>query len=331
MGKRENGYHDLDTLFYPLSIPFDILEIEEVKEWKDCEKTDTKDVWGQETAGREASETEVKKKADEEIGKKTVGETEISETEACDAPLVSYGFKNNIRVQCETDGIDLENNTLTKAYGVYAAETGFSPKIHINLEKGIPHGAGLGGGSSDAAALLGYLQQKNPHPLSECELINIAAKVGADVPFFLINTPCKATGIGEILYPVSLDLDELYLVLITPYTKINTKWAFLKLDEEKKDLTVFDSLRKSQRSSSGKDFFWENDFENPVFSMYPHLGAIKKELIKQGASVALLSGSGSSIFGLFRSLENAKNAEKIFKIMFDEDNEGRVYTPIEIR
>jgi len=294
MDKREDGYHTLDTLFYPIATPFDILEIEE----------------------KEAS--------------------------ACPLPKCKrHDFIENISVQCDTDAIDLKNNTLTKAYTLYAHATGFAPKINIILKKGIPHGAGLGGGSSDAAALLTYLQKKNPAPLSVDSLVELATKIGADVPFFLINTPCKAKGIGEILAPTTLQLGELklYLVLITPHIHISTKWAFLKLDEERKYLTAFHAFDKNHRSCFDKDFtgdfledfFWENDFEALVFSKYPLLGEIKRELIKNGASVALLSGSGSSLFGLFRNLKNARKTTEILGNMFNYgENRARVYDPIEV-
>ena len=299
MGKHENGYHDLDTLFYPLQEPFDVLEITE-------------------NIGEKVSPEE--------------NSTGVSKAVSID----------NIQVQCETKGIDLDDNTLTKAYHLYAQKTSFAPKIRIRLEKGIPHGAGLGGGSSDAATLLTYLQQKNPNPLPVEKLRELAAKIGADVPFFLINTPCKAKGIGEILEPITLEFGRLYLVLISPCLQINTKWAFSKIDQEKKDLTAFPAFDKNHRScfdkdlpenSSGdflRDFFWQNDFEAPIFSEYPFLGEIKEELIKNGACVALLSGSGSSIFGLFRSLEAAKRSTVILKKILNEKNSVKVYDPIEV-
>lgn len=291
MDKHENGYHDLDTLFYPLAKPFDVLNIEEKN-------------------------------------------TNISHVAFINK---EQNYKENISVQCKTEGIDLKNNTLTKAYTLYAHATGFTPNIHIVLEKGIPHGAGLGGGSSDAATLLTYLQKKNSAPLPEKDLKELATKIGADVPFFLINTPCKASGIGEVLEPTILQLGEskLYLVLVTPHMHISTKWAFLKLDEERKYLTAFQAFDKNHRScflkKTLKDFFWENDFETAVFSEHPFLGEIKRQLLKNGASVALLSGSGSSLFGLFRSLEKARKSTEILKEMYDNgESKATVYDPIEI-
>ena len=300
MEKRENGYHDLETLFYPLQTPFDILDITE-----------------ENSSGN----------ITEEI-KETQKTKEPKKNLSTSLPLHEYA--KNIKVQCKTKGIDLNDNTLTKAYILYAQATNFAPKIQINLIKGIPHGAGLGGGSSDAAALLTYLQQKNPSPISGNKLNTLAAKIGADVPFFLINTPCKAKGIGEILEPVALKLEKYFLVLVSPCIQINTKWAFLKLDEEKKDLTAFQAFDKNHRSCFLKYFFWENDFEAPVFSEYPFLGEIKGELIKNGASVGLLSGSGSSLFGLFRSLEKARQATQALKHIFEGKNVD-IYDPIEIK
>ena len=100
-----------------------------------------------------------------------------------------------LALHCAEPGIDPENNTLTKAYRLFAEASGFRPGVEAVLEKGIPHGAGLGGGSADAAALLGWLNARAPEPLSLPELVGLAARIGADVPFFLYNVPCRASGI----------------------------------------------------------------------------------------------------------------------------------------
>ena len=101
-----------------------------------------------------------------------------------------------LALHCAEAGIDPENNTLTKAYRLFAEASGFRPGVDAVLEKGIPHGAGLGGGSADAAALLGWLNARAPEPLPLPELVGLAARIGADVPFFLYNVPCRASGIG---------------------------------------------------------------------------------------------------------------------------------------
>ena len=99
-----------------------------------------------------------------------------------------------LALHCAEPGIDPENNTLTKAYRLFAEASGFRPGVEAVLEKGIPHGAGLGGGSADAAALLGWLNARAPEPLPLPELVGLAARIGADVPFFLYNVPCRASG-----------------------------------------------------------------------------------------------------------------------------------------
>lgn len=107
-----------------------------------------------------------------------------------------------LALHCAEPGIDPENNTLTKAYRLFTEASGFRPGVEAVLEKGIPHGAGLGGGSADAAALLGWLNARAPEPLPLPELVGLAARIGADVPFFLYNVPCRASGIGERARPV---------------------------------------------------------------------------------------------------------------------------------
>ncbi len=241
--------------------------------------------------------------------------------------LIVEPKKQGLIIFCDTLGIDPQNNTLTKAYKYYAETTGFSPDISLFLKKGIPHGSGLGGGSSDAAIFLLWLQKHAPQPLSKEQLSKLACKVGADTPFFLRNIPCRVTGIGEKITPVPLsDLPIVgnTLVLILPNIHINTSWSYKNWDtwffNKKPPLYTQSILTKNQsqdRSSTisfyKNTFLLENDFEPSIFNEYPILRQYKEQLIFSGARAAALSGSGSSLWALFTEKTTALNALKDFQ------------------
>ena len=222
-------------------------------------------------------------------------------------------------LHCAQADIDPENNTLTKAWRLFAEASGWKPGMTIELEKGVPSGAGLGGGSADAAALLHWLNATAPRPLSLADLCSLAARVGADVPFFLYKTPCHATGIGERLEPCVLPefLRGTVLLLVCPPISVSTPWACGAWDAcQKSGVNLLTESRYRRREShsrklEGEDTFWvtlENSFEQPVFAEYPRLLQIKTELLRLGARGAVMSGSGSSLFGLFRTWEEAESA-----------------------
>lgn len=219
-----------------------------------------------------------------------------------------------ISVECDVHGIDVLNNTLTKSYALYAERTGFAPRMHILLQKGVPHGAGLGGGSADAAGLLHYLNERNPTPLGQEELLHIATKIGADVPFFIMNEPCHASGIGEILNPVANPFIGMHLLLVCPEESVNTAWAYEAWDKEQKRLFSKPSSLTMQgqpvKSLFAHTSWLFNSFETVVFKTYPQLHALKEFLLRQGAAGALMSGSGSAIFALFRTESAAVQAQK---------------------
>ncbi|WP_417035773.1 4-(cytidine 5'-diphospho)-2-C-methyl-D-erythritol kinase [Desulfovibrio piger] len=271
-GVLPNGYHTLDSVFYPLARPFDVLEVER-----------------REGAG--------------------------------------------IRVFCDTPGIDLEHNTLTKAYAAFAAllpERAACPGVDVTLRKGIPHGAGLGGGSSDAAALLLWLNSCLETPLTLEELEKAAIKVGADVPFFLHGRPRRVTGIGEVLTPAAVELPDWWLVLVCPPLSVSTPWAYRAYDDltaeaEKagdKGLTNPKSkdnetlLVMGKYAGTGTTFRIttenvlqiRNDLEPAVVREYPQLETIRQHLLHSGAACARMSGSGSSMFGLFSARHAAEAA-----------------------
>lgn len=234
--------------------------------------------------------------------------------------------------------MDPANNTLTKAYTGYAEATGFAPPLYVVLRKGIPMGAGLGGGSSDAASLLRHLQtlasQCGQTPLDEAELARLAAHIGADVPFFLTDRPAYARGIGEVLTPARNPFEGMFLLLACPRVKVSTSWAYKTLAEARALLSenlysndselfsFFAGENANQVLTSMPDrdtthfvlpHGLGNSFEEVIFRAFPELGRIKNSMLDNGAVHALMSGSGSSIFGIFRTRAAAKHMENVLK------------------
>ncbi|HJD97282.1 4-(cytidine 5'-diphospho)-2-C-methyl-D-erythritol kinase [Mailhella massiliensis] len=208
---------------------------------------------------------------------------------------------SGIAVSCTTPGIDLEKNTLTRAYGLYVEATGFAPAVDVELVKKIPHGAGLGGGSADGAQVLLWLQRHAPEPLPEEKLLPIAARVGADVPFFLKGVPCLAQGIGERLFPVESGVRGMSCVLVCPHVHVDTAWAYAAWDAERASFSLTEKTKADKNNrSSYQSFYGRNDFEPVVFAAHPELAALKMQLLQEGADIAGMSGSGSALFGLFR-------------------------------
>lgn len=210
-------------------------------------------------------------------------------------------------------GIDPRNNTLTKAYNLLREFIPQLPAIAVELRKGVPQGAGLGGGSANAAALLNFLNElawdEYAAGLSTLELANVAAQVGADVPFFLVGEPAWVSGIGEVIKPDVFPLEpyrNMHLALVCPPIHVSTLWAFREWDKMQNlgaNALTSPSCHDSNNSAEAIRFF--NSLEEPVLAVFPELGNIKKELLELGAEHALMSGSGSSIFGLFASKDAA--------------------------
>lgn len=217
-------------------------------------------------------------------------------------------------------GIEPQNNIIRTAWQMYAETTGFAPGVAVSLHKHVPMGAGLGGGSANAASFLKWLNAQAPTPLRLPELIKIAAKIGADVPFFLYNCPCHVAGKGEIVQPIQLHCQGLYLVLICPALRVSTAWAFREWDRKicnrekdtskkkekingwEKCLTKTESDSRNPNSVEIEQAGLQdihNDLEAVVFSEYPELAALKREILNLGALGAAMSGSGSSIYGIF--------------------------------
>lgn len=213
--------------------------------------------------------------------------------------------------------IDPDENTLTRAAAWHQELTGYCPSLDILVRKNIPHGAGLGGGSADAAALLLWLREQAQLqglavPPRE-RFIREAAVIGADVPFFLLGEPALATGVGERLVPTANPHAGRFLLLLCPGIAVSTAWAFGALDAEraKKNadcgLTSGTSQAKSTLARTpGKG----NDFESIVFTAYPELGRLHKALLQSGALEAQMSGTGSSLFAIYEEKKMVESTAK---------------------
>ena len=195
------------------------------------------------------------------------------------------------------------DNLCSKAYDLLQKDFQQIPPIKMHLHKVIPMGAGLGGGSADASFTLQLLNKKYELNLSDENLKTYALHLGSDCPFFLINKPCFATGRGEILEPINIDLTGYKIVIVNPGIHIDTKWAFSKITPAKKNISLKEII--TQPIETWKDQL-KNDFELPVFSEYPEIEKIKNILFDNGAVYAAMSGSGSSVFGIFHTKQDIK-------------------------
>jgi 4-diphosphocytidyl-2-C-methyl-D-erythritol kinase len=224
---------------------------------------------------------------------------------------------SHIRLQIsgneQLSGEAVEKNLVYRAVDALRAELKFTAGVQILLKKVIPAGRGLGGGSSDAAAaLLGYLQFTGKKIAAE-RLLEIAAGLGADVPFFLLGGRALGVGKGDEIYPLP-DLETLPVLIVSPENiHVPTPDAYGWLNAP-----ALDSLTKSAVDHKLNEFCalcWStqgsglsNDFETAVFQRHPRLGEIRRELLQRGASEALLAGSGSAVFGIFPSPAKARRA-----------------------
>lgn len=188
------------------------------------------------------------------------------------------------------------DNLCLKAVHILRRENYQIPFLRIHLHKVIPMGAGLGGGSSDGAHVLMLLNDKYRLGLTREQLATYALELGSDCPFFIYNTPSYGTGRGEELTPVTLTLSGYYLELINPGIHVSTREAFagvLPVTPVHQLTTVI-----TEHPSSWKNTVF-NDFEKGVFALHPAIAEIKASLYRAGAVYAAMSGSGSTVFGLF--------------------------------
>ena len=253
--KRPDGYHNLETVFYPIGLQ-DILEI------------------------------------------KVLDEGNVPEC----------GYKLKITGTI-LDGSP-EDNLVVRAFKMLKHDFNLPP-VSIGLYKHIPTGAGLGGGSSDAAFTIKTLNKRFDLRLTDEQMEDYCTRLGADCPFFIKDTPVFATGIGNEFHPVSFSLKGKHLVLVKPDIFVSTKDAYAKVNVRRPDTPLPELL--AQPLETWKDTVI-NDFERSVFSKYPEIAAIKGSMYDIGAVYASMSGSGSSVFGIFD--EPVENIDEVFSGMF---------------
>ena len=254
--KRLDGYHNLQTVFYPVPI-MDELEI---------------------------------------------------------APM-SEGFPSDVDCDLKVTNIHIEGdeqrNLVVRAYQLLKKDFPSLPRIHTHLWKGIPTQAGMGGGSSDCAYMIRLLNETFDLQLTNEQMQQYAAQLGADCAFFIESVPCYAEGIGEQLEPISLDLSGWYIGVVRPDIPVPTKEAFSRIHPHYPALNCREVVM--QPVETWRDNLI-NDFEESVFALHPEIGAVKEQLYKMGATYAAMSGSGSALFGLFK--EEPDGLRQAFPDMF---------------
>ena len=193
---------------------------------------------------------------------------------------------------------DPQDNLVLRAVRLLRQEGFHIPPLSIDLHKVIPSGAGLGGGSSDAACMIRTLSGLYNLSLSQEQMVWLAGRLGADCPFFINPRPLYAEGIGDVFTPISLDLSEWYLVLVKPEVHVSTREAYAGVHPHHPACSLLETASLPVGSWAGR---MVNDFEESIFRSHPLLADIKQELYHEGAAYAAMSGSGSTIYGLFRS------------------------------
>ena len=240
--KRPDGYHNLETVFYPVPIK-DALEV--------CEM-----------------------------------DPQFPSSVDCDLKVT------NIPVEG-----DEQRNLVVRAYQLLKGDFPDLPRIHAHLFKGIPTQAGMGGGSSDCAYMITLLNRMFALGLSEQQMVDYAARLGADCAFFIHPRPAYAEGIGERLQPIALDLSGWHIAIVRPDIPVPTKEAFSLIRPQRPLRNCRDIV--SQPVETWRSLLF-NDFEQSVFTLHPEIASIKDRLYAMGAVYAAMSGSGSSVFALSR-------------------------------
>ncbi|MDR1470768.1 MAG: 4-(cytidine 5'-diphospho)-2-C-methyl-D-erythritol kinase [Spirochaetaceae bacterium] len=235
-------------------------------------------------------------------------------------------------------GMPLEHNLMYRAAFLFSQETGLAFSLRIAIEKTIPLGAGLGGGSSNAAAILGALNEAAGFPLSHDALMETAARLGSDVPFFIEGKPAFVSGRGEHVAPFAVDKD-LFFVLVKPAFASETAEAYRLLDERRSALQASSPRDSVLREAVSPETLiaalkkppsawpYRNDFQSVFLDdRHPHSGeyrAIFSALHGTGASFTLLSGSGSTVFGVYESADAAEAAATAVASLCSEQGESR--------
>ena len=249
--KREDGYHDLETIFYPVMGLHDELEVEAI----------------------------------------TNNTTQHYTTLHDSIQFLQEG----LAVDCPA-----EDNLIVKCYQRMRAKYPQIGDVRIRFKKNIPFGAGLGGGSSDAAHMAIALNEIFALGLTREQLAEEVRPLGADCPFFIYNTPCYAEGIGDKLTPISLDLSGLRLMMIKPNCGVPTSEAYSGIIRHPEVEGQIKQALQDRQSFADMRPLLVNDFEQTVFPLHPEIAEIKQRLLDAGAVYAAMSGSGSTVFGLFQ-------------------------------
>ena len=284
--KREDGFHDLETLFVPY---FGISDTLEIVVGDDYSRTSAElfAKYDSAVAPRQGSV-------------KPEGVFGV-ETQDNDAPKLVQGISEDGKLMitiARAEGVDWDplKDLTAKAYFILAEEFDLPP-VKIFLEKTSPVGAGLGGGSSDAAFALKMLNEMCGLELSEEALAGYAARLGSDCAFFIYNRPMIGEGRGEVLTEYEINLDDYDLQVITPAgIAVATKDAYGGIRPHLPEVPLRDALAKPVEQWDG---VLVNDFEDTVFAKFPELAAIKKSLYDCGAVYASMSGSGSALFAIY--------------------------------
>ena len=213
-----------------------------------------------------------------------------------------------IEVDC-----DAEQNICMKALRLMQQRYGIG-EVSITLDKRIPFGAGLGGGSADGTAVILALNDIFSLGLDEVALISLAAELGSDTAFFVRNTPQLCEGRGEIMTPIELDLAGYWLVLIKPDANVSTREAYAGVVPAIPELPLTERLQKPIAEWQG---CVKNDFEKSVFAAHPIIADFKQKMIDAGATYASMSGSGSTVFGLFPNKEQAERLAQYTPYIFE--------------
>jgi len=232
--------------------------------------------------------------------------------------IVPNKYPNNNALEFTSSGNSIpgavSDNLCIKAYHLLKKDFPKITGVKIHLHKIIPMGAGLGGGSSDGAFALNMLNELFEIKLTQAQLIDYAAQLGSDCPFFILNQAAHARGRGEIVEPIAINLSNYTFALIHPGIPISTAWAFQQIKPSHKEKTILEIVQAPIQS--WKDHLI-NDFEAPVYDAHPQLQNIKNELYHQGAIYASLSGSGSTIFGIFPKGHTIAPATAFDKLQID--------------
>ena len=198
-----------------------------------------------------------------------------------------------------------EDNLVVKAYKLLKKDYPGLLPVDIHMYKHIPAGAGLGGGSSDAACMIKLLNDKFSLGLSTERMEEYAVKLGADCSILIRNKPVFATGIGNLFEPVELSLKGYHIILIKPDIFVSTRDAFAEIKPVRPAVSLKEIVKQPMETWKNS---MKNDFEDSVFKKFPEIAAIKDELYDLGAVYAAMSGSGSSVYGIFKApIENVED------------------------